>query len=573
MLARLALVLIASLLVGLPAAPADAAKHKPASCVKKAKKIKKASKRRAALKKCRKAKRKPARPKPPAAPAPGATPPVIAPPFVEGGKDDVTVVAVLDGGINPYHWDFLSAKLPQHQDGQPGNDIPLDRPATEWLPGFGGFKSFDRIDLELEEDDPKAGFGDEKPLTGLQPSSDKATHAYWLPGTKIIGALLFGDREKKNLWQGADAHGVGTTSSLVGNIHGTCPECLLFFVDYGSTNADAEAAIQWAQSQLWIDVISNSYGHGGTVPKIYAGSDTEKSRAATERGQETVFSGGNGVENAYGVPNPTAFSSQKGPDWILTVGAAAPGKDNYYGDDADGGAYSGAGKPVDVAGVGLAYPNAYQAETVGGTSECCGFSGSSNAAPTVAGLYARALYLARTALAGPSRVQEGGVIAQGAPVACGAAHRDCELGDGKLTEPELRTRLLHGAVRSAGGTAFLGQLGKSPSAPPVGEEELLGEGHGTYFARQAGPKPDSREWLVELERIYGPLVGRAPVLERPAGEREWFVVDSYCKQQNWGAWKFGYFVDGVTELPGPDPDWPVRSAHEQTCLGGPTPAG
>jgi len=134
-------------------------------------------------------------------------------------------------------------------------------------------------------------------------------------------------------------------------------------------------------------------------------------------------------------------------------------------------------------------------------------------------------------------------------------------------------RLLHGAVRSEGGTAFLGQLGQNPTAPPVGEEELLGEGHGTYFARQAGPKPDSREWLEELERIYGPMVGRTPALERPDGEAEWFTVDSYCKQENWGAWGNGYYVDGVTPLPGPDPAWPVRSAHEQTCLGGPTPAG
>ena len=576
MRARLVGILIVSLLVGLmPAVTAGAAepRRKPAACQKKAKKIKKAAKRRAALKKCKNAKKKKTRPKPSAAPAPGFTPPSVAPPFVEGGKDDVTVVAVLDGGINPYHWDFLSARMPQHLDGVPGNDIPLDRPAAEWLPGFGGFSSLDRIDLELDASDPDAGFGETKPLEELKTSTADNRRAYWLPGTKIIGAMLFGDGEDTgSLWQGADAHGVGTTSSLAGNLHGTCPECLLFFIDYGATSEDAEAAIEWAESQPWIDVISNSYGHGGTVPKFYAGSDVEKQRAATERGQEIVFSGGNGVENAYAASNPTAFSSQKGPDWILTVGAAAPGQDNYYDADADGGAYSGAGKPVDVAGVGSDYPNAYGASTVSGVGDF-GFGGSSNAAPTVAGLYARSLYLARTALGGPSRVQAGGVIASGTPVACGTRRPDCELGDGRLTEPELRTRVLHGAVRSAGGTAFLGQLGQHPTAPPVGEEELLGEGHGTYFARQAGPVPDSREWLVELERVYGPMVGRAPVLERPEGERDWFVVDSYCKQQNWGAWRFGYYVEGETGLPGTDPAWPVRSAYRETCLGGPTPLG
>ena len=573
---RLVLVLIASLLVGLlPAASADAAKPKTkhAKCVAKAKKVKKAAKRKAALKKCKKLKKK-ARKKP-AAPAPGATPPVIVPPYVEGGKDDVTVVAVLDGGINPFHWDFLSARLPQHQDGVAGNDIPLDRPATEWLPGFsgGGFTSFEPIGLEIDATDPEATFGDPVPLQDLPTSTREKRRAFWLPGTKVIGAMLFGDGEDKgSLWQGADAHGVGTTSSSVGNLHGTCPECLLFFIDYGATSADAEAAIEWAESQPWIDVITNSYGHGGTVPKFYAGSDVAKQRAATERGQEIVFSGGNGVENAYGASNPTAYSSQKGPDWILTVGAASPGQDNYYGADSEGGAYSGAGKPVDVAGVGADYPNAYGATTVSGVGSF-GFGGSSNAAPTVAGLYARSLYLARTALGGPSRMQAGGVIAAGTPVACAVKRPDCELGDGQLTEKELRLRVLHGAVRSAAGTAFGGQAGQHPTAPPVGEEELLGEGHGTYFARQAGPKPDSREWLEELERVYGPMVGRAPVIERPDGEQEWFVVDSYCKQTNWGAWGLGYYVEGKTELPGSDPNWPVRSAHEQSCLGGPTPLG
>jgi hypothetical protein len=579
---RLAVVLalIASLLFALGSAPAEAArKKKPVSCQTKAKKIKSAKKRRAALKKCKKKKpaaRKvpapPARPVPPVLPAVTPPAPPAGAPRVEGGVDDVTVVAVLDRGINPYHWDFVSAKLPQHQDAIAGNDVPLDRPATEWLPGFGGFESLDAIRLPLDADYANAPFGDGAPLTQLSTSTADKRRAYWLPGTKVIGAMMFGDGvAKADLWQDVNAHGVGSTSSVVGNLHGTCPECLLFFIDHGTSSENAEAAIQWAQSQPWIDVISNSYGHGNPVPKIYAASDIDKQRDAVERGQQIVFSGGNGFDNFYTAPNPTTFSSQKGPDWILTVGATTPGEDNHYGDDSTGGAYSGAGKPVDVAGVGWSYPNAYEAEAVGHAGPE-GFPGSSNAAPTVAGLYARSLYLARTALAGPSRIQAGGVIAAGAPVACGAQRPDCELGDGLLTEPELRTRLLHGAVHSEGGTAVATQgSGSDPTLPPAGETELMGEGHGTYFARQAGP--DSNAWLAEVERIAGPLSGRAPALERPAGEREWFVVDSYCRQAMWGAWSRGYFVDGATELPGTDPAWPVRSAYEKTCPGGPTPLG
>ena len=552
----LLLVLIASLLV--PAGSADAArpKRKPASCQAKAKKIKKPARRRAALKRCRKA-----RLRTPAATARS-----------EGGADDVTVVAVLDAGMNPYHWDFLSAKLPQHQNADPLDDVPLDRPATEWLPGFGeGLASFERIDLPLEASNPGAGFGPTEAMKGLPASSRGDHRAVWFPGTKIIGAMAFGEPGGNgDLFRGAGGHGVGTTSTIAGNIHGTCPECLIFFIDMGGGPEHAEAALEWTLAQPWIDVVSNSYGNSTTLPEIYAGSDLEAQRSAVERGQEILFSAGNGFDAAFFVSNPAAFSSQKGPDWILTVGAGAPGEDNHYGYDANGGSYAGAGKPVDVAGVGGDYPNAIGATTVSGTGET-GFWGTSNAAPQIGGLYARSLYLARKALGGPSRSQSGGVIASGTPVACGTARPDCELGDGVLTERELRMRLLHGAVHSEGGVALYPPVGQHPTLPPVGEEELMGEGHGTYFGRQAGPA--STAWLVELERVVGPMFGRISAPVRPAGEHEWFVVDSHCRQRNWGAWKLGYYVEGQTALPGPDPRWPIRSVHEQTCLGGATPLG
>ena len=62
-----------------------------------------------------------------------------------------------------------------------------------------------------------------------------------------------------------------------------------------------------------------------------------------------------------------------------------------------------------------------------------GFSGTSNATPVVAGIYARALFEARRMLRGPGRVQHKGVIARGAAIGCGGARPRCELGDGILT--------------------------------------------------------------------------------------------------------------------------------------------
>ena len=581
-IARLLACCLAAALLAAPAAEAKKAPKHPTAkqCTKKAIKKLKGKKKAARVKACKK--RAAALKKRRAVPSPigpGTTPPATpaapaAPPRVEGGIDDAVVIAVLDGGVNPYHWDFLASKMPQSTNAVPGDELPLNRPATEWLPGFAdaakGFAEFERLDLSLNATDPEADAaglydGDAPQWGKVKESDDSTLNGYWFPGTKVIGALSFSEGE--DLWMGTGAHGVGTTSSVVGNLHGTCPECLLFFIDYGDTAEEAEQAIEWAEAQPWIDVISNSYGHAGAVPKIYAGSNVEAQRAASERGQTITFSAGNGIENAYVVTNPTTYSSQKGPDWLITVGAVTPGEGNYYGDDSTGGSYFGAGKPVDVAGVGSSYPNAYSAKGVGGTGTS-GFGGTSNASPTIAGLYGRTLYQARKLLGGPSKVQAGGVIATGTGFTCGALRPDCELADGKLTAVELRTRLLHSAVHTDAGIADPQAVAATPA---IDEQDFMTEGHGTFFARHAGPA--SNAWLEEFDRITGPLEGRAKALERPAGEAEWMIVDSYCRQQNWGSWTGGYYVEGQTQLPEPSPATPVRNGYAETCPGGPTPGG
>ena len=100
------------------------------------------------------------------------------------------------------------------------------------------------------------------------------------------------------------------------------------------------------------------------------------------------------------------------------------------------------------------------------------------------------------------------------------------------------------------------------SLPAIGEEEFLNEGHGSYFARETGRIKD---WLEEFERIMAPLEGRAKELKRPSGEREWMVVDSFCRQHLWGHWGAGYYLDGKTKLPGRDDAYPIRSSLEMAC--------
>ena len=470
-----------------------------------------------------------------------------------GSADDTVVVAVVDGSFSPYHWNFLGSKMPQHQDADLGNDLPLDQAPHTWVSGFpaaDSFASYQELPVTLAEEDPDARTAnlladDVDQWDSVKQSTGSAVHYRWIPGSKFIGVVDFAG----NKWRQSEttstamnsAHGGGTSAVSVGNIHGTCPECVVVGVTYGGS--DPEAASNWAMSQPWIDVVTNSFGFSAVRrDRLYSGSDVNLQKAATQRGQHIFFSSGNGQNNDFLVPNTTYFSSQEGPDWITTVGATSP----------TGGQYTGAGKAADLASIGSSYPS-IGGRTVTSTGT---FGGTSNATPVVAGMYARALLWARDRLDGPSRAQQDGVIARGTPVPCGAARAECELADGVLTQSELRTRLYEGALRTPQGPNP-GGYGDAPTS--TDEYELLAEGHGTYRARL---KADGT-WEAEQTRITGPLDGSAPATARPAGERDWMVVDSYCRQQVWGTWGGGYWAGGA--LPGPSPSYPLRTAMAATC--------
>lgn len=483
-------------------------------------------------------------------------PSLAAPP---DGRGDATVVAVIDSAFSPYAWDFLASRMPQARTRDRSDDLPLTKAPDTWLPGFPAPKTFGsygalHLTLSSDEDDNPAELdkADSDVWSDVETSTTSDLHYYWLPGTKVIGAMTFGGATDKihgvSGTYRTDDHGTGTTSVSVGNIHGTCPECLLVFLQY-TNQESAEAAIDWAMRQPWIDAITNSYGFSTTGylrDRVYNGSNVALQKQASERGQSIFFSAGNGMENAFTVPNSTLLSSEEGPDWILTVTATDP----------NGGTYTGTGKPADVAGIGTSYPSAYGAKTVSGNG-ATGFSGTSNATPTVAGTYARALYLARRALPGPSRIQSGGLIAKGS-FHCGAKRPSCELAGG-LTAVELRTRLLQGAISTGKGYTD-GATGLVPPTPRAADTYYAAEGHGTYRARL---DKDDAKWLAEFNRVWLPMTGAAVPPARPAGERDWFVVDSWCRQHIWGEWGGGYFHGGA--LPPDNSMYPTRTSLHASC--------
>ncbi len=463
--------------------------------------------------------------------------------------DDVVVIAVIDTAVNPYHYDNLASRMPQHLDADPDNDLPLHEDPSTWVPGYPApaeFNRFGALNLTLVDDNDfqrtdelyAQDAAEWAKVAVSQGNSNADVNMYWIPGTKVIGHVTF----KGGDGYAASSHGVGTSSVSVGNLYGSCPNCLLVFV-HGSSR---EQANEWVASQDWIDAQTNSWGLSlVSRDRVYAGSDTEAQRAAVERGQSIFFSAGNGQGNAFVAPNTTLQSSQEGPDWIITVGAISPD---------DNSSYSGHGKPADIASIGRGYPSAYNGnDTVNARGN---FSGTSNATPVVAGLYGEALYRLRRRLDGPSRLQAGGVIARG-PAACGAANADCALADGELTVHELREALFRAARHTAAGTN-VGGLVTLPQSENLSELEFMSEGHGSYLGRLRGDET----WNEEVERIVAYAMG--DWYEDPDPDQlAWFAADAYCRQSVWGSWDFG--EDQKAPVPAPDPAWPLRSFLTEAC--------
>jgi hypothetical protein len=465
--------------------------------------------------------------------------------------DNAVVIAVVDGNINPYHWDYVGAKMPAHE-------LPLDTDPGEWLPGHpggAGFKSYQALRLSLDTEDPEtttADLHDEdiNEWAQIQYSTGNTNadvNYYWFPGTKIIGHVAFGGSGSVDTYA-TTSHGVGTSSVSTGNIHGTCPSCLLVFV-----HGTVEQANEWVAKQDWIDLQTNSFGHsvvGGFVRDlIYAKSDTELQRQTVERGQSIFFSGGNGLINDFSVTHSNLFSSEKGPDWIITVGAISPD---------DGASFSGHGRPADISSLGDGYPSA--ASDQGTTTATGSFGGTSNAAPVIAGIYGEALVRLRQQL-GSKRMQKDGVIAEG-PAGCKAANPNCALADGKLTVHELREALFRSAQYTgtgvAVGTSLLGIYVTVPETENVAELEFLSEGHGSFMGKLLGK--DNYE--AEIQRVVGFADG-SWFTEQDADQRDWMVADSLCRQGGWGSWDHGYAP--LFAKPAPSPEWPVRTWLAEVC--------
>lgn len=291
--------------------------------------------------------------------------PAEAPETRDSTVEPPVVVAVIDSGINPYHAAF--------------------RARTHMTPPAG----VDAIEVALTSAvEPAEGIVQDAAFW----ENVTEGQLYAFAGTRLL-AISFGTKPGSlAIFDNIDEDGHGTaTASLVAR---EAPEALIVSVqidDVACSLSDPTgrcpvfpqiaAAMEWAASQPWIDVISMSLALPGNPPTSEEmAPEVARVVAATE---EASRSGKLVVVSAGNVPATAVTSYMAGPPWVVAVGGYEP---ETQGDRPD------AGKAVDFV---ANYTE--QAATAASAEGSATFRGTSFATPIVAGVAARSLQVARAA--------------------------------------------------------------------------------------------------------------------------------------------------------------------------------
>lgn len=280
----------------------------------------------------------------------------------------LVVAAVIDTGINPYHETFR-------------DDSPLAHVhPSEYLEGFPA----DAEALELTFD---AGNYTQAVLADCETwRSVEEEKTYWIPGTRIDGAITFQDLPDEIPCEQGElpgaildrgGHGTGAAGRLAGDGYSLCPTCRIVAVQGFETRS-----ITWAADRSYIDLQSNSWGK---LPNSWAESHDERQDLVEAAHAQPVFvAGGNGLAGFFGGSgHPAYFDNVAGSDGIVMVG----GHDN--------GRYTPWTMTMPhVVADANSHPSA-DSESLDNRSA---FGGTSGATPFAAGTFARTILEARRAV-------------------------------------------------------------------------------------------------------------------------------------------------------------------------------
>ncbi|MGQ0535613.1 MAG: hypothetical protein ACT4PT_06040 [Methanobacteriota archaeon] len=273
----------------------------------------------------------------------------ISVPSSPPGRPEV-VIAHIDTGINPYNVAF--------RDDSPRAE---KHPCT-YLPGYPC--DAEALRLHLDAPDYATALALDAVVWGDAdtPSSIVPGRLYWIPGTKIVGAVCwqfafapgscfggvscpFTDVPLANAANDPSrgciehpilddhGHGTMTASRMASSTHSLCPQCLVVSIEGLSGDA-----VRWVADQGWIDVQTNSWVDLVPPPANHllqpvwdadasirdnvngGNSTTVNARYAAER-MPTLFASGNGAAYLAGfAPTPTYLLSTAPPGVILVGG-------------------------------------------------------------------------------------------------------------------------------------------------------------------------------------------------------------------------------------------------------------
>ena len=333
----------------------------------------------------------------------------------------MSVVAHIDTGINPYNENFRDrSKLAYTHPSKYIAGYPKDAEALKLS-----------LDLPYEE--------------ALEKDAEtwklvRRGQLYWIPGTKIIGAISKGAGgascplvkvptvvatndgtcKERNI---LDDHGHGTMtgSRAAGVLTSLAPDARIVTIE----GLGAES-VRWAADQGWIDVQTNSWI--SLVPPPIPSGVTDAFAHATDK-TFTLAASGNGTAYVTGfAPTPTYLLSTAPPGVVL-VGGHDNGKATLW-----------SGAPPHVVADAYAGPTAIHnssTEVRPDPISCC----TSAASPYAASGAAAIVEEARRILGDRTTGVKNGVLATGP---CGVVEKG-PLADGDFTLEELRQVFFHTA--------------------------------------------------------------------------------------------------------------------------------
>jgi hypothetical protein len=374
--------------------------------------------------------------------------------------EPLAVVALIDTGINPYNVAF--------RDRSP---IAYRHPST-YIPGYP--KTAPALRVTLDVPYAQAMARDAKLWASVRPAT-----LYWIPGTRIVGAISFGSGGTNCPYAPAppansvngpctehailDDHGHGTmtASRAAGSPHSLAPQARIVEIE-----GLGGKAVRWAADRGWIDVQSNSWidltppPASGLQPEDdgeFWGYSTSNAFAHAVSRTVTIAASGNGAAYLAGAaPTPTYVLSTAPPGVIL-VGGHDNGRATLW-----------AGAPPHVVADAYAgyaavrdSSTAYRPDPIA----CC----TSAAAPYAAGGATAIVREARRILGDRRSGIRNGVVARGPARLVSRG----PLADGVFTLEELRrvflatSEAIPRAGRDDGDTHWTGD-GSSPELVPYG---------------------------------------------------------------------------------------------------------